>query len=79
MSLSRVHVVFLFWSLFPVFPGYKPSVVYFILKAILLAVVFCTSPLDKPFLIYFLCVFIGCSLGSSFRYSSVFKPFPVNF
>ena len=78
MSLSRVDAVFLFWSLFPIFTVYKPSLVYFILNTILLVVISCTSPVDNPLLIYFLCVFIGCSLGSSFRYSLVFKPFLVN-
>ena len=79
MSLSPLDGVFLFWPLFPVFPVYKPSLDYFILKAILLVAISCTLPIDKPFLIYFICVFIGCSLGSTFRYSPVFKPFLVNF
>ena len=56
-------------------PVCKPSLVYFVLKAILVVAISYTSPVGKPFLIYFICVFIGCSLGSSFRYSPVFKPF----
>ena len=59
MSLSRVDVAFLFWSLFPVFPRIQTFAVYFILKAILLVVISCTPPVDKPFLIFFLLVFIG--------------------
>ena len=40
---------------------------------------FLYSPRRQAFLIDFICVFIGCSLASSFRYSLVFKPFLVNF
>ena len=45
MSLSRVDVVLLFWSLFPVFP--RIQTVYFILKAILLVAISCTPPSIK--------------------------------
>ena len=79
MLLSRVDVVFCFGHYFRYFPVYKPSLVYFILKAILLVAISRTPPVDQPFLIDFICVFTGCSLGSSFRYSPVFKPFLVNF
>ena len=65
----------LFRHYFRYFPVYKPSLVYFILKAILLVAVSCTSPVDKLFLIYFICVCIGCSLGSSFQYSPRFQTF----
>ena len=79
MLLSRVDVVFCFVRYFRYFPVYKPSLVYFILQVILLVVISCTPPADKTFLICFICVFMGCSLGSSFRYSLVFKSFLVNF
>ena len=79
MSLFHVDVVFLFCALFRYFPVYKQSLVYFILEAILLVVISCTRPVDKSFLIYFIRVFIGCSLGTSFRYSPVLKLFFVNF
>ena len=75
VSLSRVNLVLLFWSLFPVFPVYKPLYVYFILEAILLVVISGTPPENKPFVICFLSVFIACSLGSSFRYFPRFQTF----
>ena len=52
---------------------------YFIFKAILLVALFCTPLVDQSYLIDFIWVFIGCSLGSSFRYSPVLKLFLVNF
>ena len=79
MLLSCVDVVFCFGHYFQYFPVYKPSLVYFILKAILLVAISRTPPIDQPFLIDFICIFIGYSLGSSFRYFPVFKPFLVNF
>ena len=79
MLLSRVDVVFCFGHYFRYFPVHKPSLVYFILKTILLVAISRTPPVDQPFSIDFIGVFIGCSLGSSFRYSPVFKPFLVNF
>ena len=79
MSLSRVDVVFCFDHYFRYSPTYKPLLVYLILKAILLVVISCTPLVDRPILIYFLSVFIGCFFGSSFLYSPVFKPFDVNF
>ena len=62
MLLSRVDVVFCFVHYFPYFPVYKPSLVYFILQAILLVVISGTPPVDRTFLIYLICIFIGCSL-----------------
>ena len=50
--LSRVDVVFCFVHYFRYFPVYKLSLVYFILKAILLVVISCTPPVDRTFLIY---------------------------
>ena len=79
MLLSRVDVVFLFWSLFPVFPRIQTAVCLFYSQSDYIGSYFLYSPRDKPFLIYFLCSFIGCSLGNSFRYFPVFKPFLVNF
>ena len=73
MSSSRVNVVFLFWSLFPVFPVHKPSLVYFILNAILLAATSCTPPVDQQ--IYFLFIFV--LLYSPRRQTNLFyPPFP---
>ena len=79
MSLSHVDVVFLFWSLFPVFPRIQTVACLFYSQTDFIGSYFLCSPRRQIFLIYFLCVFIGCSLGSSFRYSPVIKPFLVNF
>ena len=43
--------------------------VNFILEAIFIDSCFRYSPIDKPFLVYFLSVLLVVSLGSSFRYS----------
>ena len=42
-----------------IFPYTNPSLVYFIFKATLLVAISCTPLVDQPFLIYFICVFIG--------------------
>ena len=79
MPLSRVDVAFLFWNYLRYSPVYKPLLIYFILETISLVVISSAPAVDKPFLLYFLSVFIGCFWGCSFQYSSVFKPFLVNF
>ena len=78
-SLSRVDVVWLFWSLIPVFPRIQTVAYVFHSQSNFIGSYFLYSPRRQAFLIDFICVFIDCSLGSSFRYSPVFKPFLVNF
>ena len=75
MQLFHVDVVFLFWSLFLVFPRVQTVACLFYSQSDFIVSYFLYSLGRQPFLIYFLCVFIGCSLGSSFRYSPVFKFF----
>ena len=79
MPLSRVDVVFCLGNYFRYSSVYKPLLVYFILEAIFIGSYFRCSPVDKLFLVYFPSVFVGCSLGSSFWYSPVLKPYLVNF
>ena len=79
IPLSRVDVFFCFGNYLRYYPIYKLLLIHFILETILLVVISGTPPVDKPFLIYFPSVFISRFLGSSFRYSPVFKPFLVNF
>ena len=77
--LSRVDAVFLFWSLFLVFPRIPTAACVVYSQSNFINSYFLYSPRRQAFLVGFICVFIGCSLGSSFRYSPVFKPFLVNF
>ena len=79
MPLYHVDVVFLFWSLFPVFPHIQTVTCVFYFQSNFIGSYFPYSPVDQPFLVYFICIFIGSSLGSSFRYSPVFKSFLANF
>ena len=76
--LSRVDAVFLFWSLFLVFPRIQTFACVFYSQGNFIGSYFLYSPRRQAFLIDLICVFIGCSLGSSFRYSPVFKPFLVD-
>ena len=67
MPLSRVDAVFCF-GISGIPPCTNRCLFTSFSKQFLSAVIFGTSPVHKPFLIYILSVFIGCSLGSSFRY-----------
>ena len=58
MSLCRVDVVFLFWSLFPVFPRIQTVSCLFYSQSNSIGSYFLYSPpppppVDQPFLIYF--------------------------
>ena len=79
MTLSRVNVVFLFWSLFPVFSRIQTVACLFYSQSDFIGRYFLYSPHKQIFSDLFSMRFIDCSLGSSFWYSPVFKLFFVNF
>ena len=80
MSLSRVDVVFPFWSLFPIFPRTQTVAGLLYSQSNSIGNYFLYSPGGQIVFDFILYAFLlVVFLGSSFRYSPVFKTFLVNF
>ena len=84
-NLRNIHIIIpcrRSFSVLVIISGISPIQTFacvFYSQSNFIGVYFLYSPRRQAFLIDFICVFIGCSLDSSFRYSPVFKLFLVNF